>query len=430
MSEWATPQHYVLITVGTDGDLYPFMRLAKTLQSMGRRVTLISNAFHRRVAEGADIPFIGLGTDDDYLRFIGDPLLWHPSKGFESVMSQYEEQLLQTVDAVRIATVDRGPAVALAFPFSVPGAMMAKELGMLSKVASVYLAPSTLRTCHHPMRIGDHIVPRWVPVAWRKILWRLIETKRLDPIGLDRINSARRVLGLSSINTSFLDHLENAPAFTTTMFPAWFAPTLPDWPRPLVSGDFLQLDVRPPSALSKSVSDFLDGGDAPLVFTPGTGNVHARDFFSCALEATRTLGERAIFLTQERRQVPQNLPSSVLWQSYTSLSALLPHTKLLIHHGGIGTTAEALRTGTPQLVVSFGWDQFDNGARAAELDAGMVMAVKNLTPSRLAKAIRTLGQSEDIRQGCAQAAARFSQRQDPLDLCKSIENQFLQSAVA
>lgn len=41
-----TSPHYLLITVGTTGDIYPFMYMAKALQDLGRTVTLITNSYH------------------------------------------------------------------------------------------------------------------------------------------------------------------------------------------------------------------------------------------------------------------------------------------------------------------------------------------------------------------------------------------------
>ncbi|GAA6140269.1 glycosyltransferase [Hydrogenophaga sp. 5NK40-0174] len=418
-------QHYVLITVGTFGDVFPFMRIAKMLTRMGRRATLITNAYHSRLLEGSGIEYIGIGTDEDYRRFITDPDLWHPSRGFESVMRDYKEQLLQMVEAIRQATED-GPAMALAYPFAVPAAMMAEELGHIEKVASVYLSPSTLRTCHHPMRIGDHIVPKWVPVVWRKALWRLIETRKVDPTGVQRVDAVRKILQLPPMASSFLTHIESAPDFTVTLFPQWFAPTMPDWPKPLVSGDF---QLRPPDediALPDRLRSFLSSGSEPLVFCSGSGVVHpkAKHMFKCAVQATKTLGARAIFLTQERAQVPDDLPANIHWESYASLSALLPRCKAIIHHGGVGTTAEALRAATPQLVTAFGWDQYDNGSRAAEQGAGLVMSAHKLTPRNLTQAIGKLLSSQDMPTNCVIASRHFDKQQPTEALCVNIERMF------
>lgn len=151
---------------------------------------------------------------------------------------------------------------------------------------------------------------------------------------------------------------------------------MPDWPQPLLTADFQMFDAAPPDSLSSESLEFLAAGDKPLVFTPGTGNVHASAFFACALVAVTSLGERAIFLTN-KMQIPADLPPTVLWQPYVPLSGLLPRTKALVHHGGVGTIAEALRAGVPQLVNVFpALDQFDNGSRVAELGVGLFVPMR------------------------------------------------------
>jgi rhamnosyltransferase subunit B len=61
------------------------------------------------------------------------------------------------------------------------------------------------------MRIGDTTVPRWVPMSWRRALWRFIEKGWIDPTGIGQVNAARSALKLPSVQTSFLAHIENEP---------------------------------------------------------------------------------------------------------------------------------------------------------------------------------------------------------------------------
>ncbi|MDH4418260.1 MAG: glycosyltransferase [Acidovorax sp.] len=124
---------------------------------------------------------------------------------------------------------------------------------------------------------------------------------------------------------------------------------------------------------------------------------------------------------KERTQIPAHLPESVLWQPYVPLSALLPHTAALVHHGGIGTTAEALRSGTPQLITPFAWDQFDNGARIASLGAGMVTPATRLRSRKLAHSLQILTTSDTIRARCSQLAIRFMPPHEPTTLCQEVE---------
>ena len=162
MSE-ASP-HYLVITVGTTGDIHPFMRIASALQALGRRVTFITNAYHANLVQGAGLPFVGLGTDEDYLRVVANPDLWDPKKGFSALMVNYRNGLEHIDEAIRSVS-SQAPQVVIAHPFAVPGAAIARERGFVKSIVAAYLAPSNLRTCYDPLHIGPTSVPLWVPMS-------------------------------------------------------------------------------------------------------------------------------------------------------------------------------------------------------------------------------------------------------------------------
>ena len=412
--------HYVVITAGTTGDVHPFIRIAKSFQAIGRRVTFITHTFHAKLLHGSGLTFVGFGTEEEYLRIIQDPNIWHPRRGFSALLASYGDQLLQLDSAIR-STLSDGPVVLIAHPLTVPGAAIARDQALVSQIVSMHLAPSTLRTCRDPLRVGEMTVPKWVPMSWRRAYWRFVEKGWVDPVALAQTNQARRALGLLDVRSSFVAHIEEVPNLTVTLFPSWFGPTMPDWPQPMINADFQLFDSASGESFSPELHKFIDAGERPLVFTPGTGNLHANRFFSCALAAAANLGQRAILLTRERSQFPAELPSSVLWQPYVPLAGLLPRVKALVHHGGVGTTAEAFRAATPQLVTPFAWDQFDNAARVEELGAGVVLRASRVSARRFTNAIRHLITSQEMHSRCQQISRQFSSRGDSSELCREIE---------
>ena len=410
--------HYLIITTGTTGDVHPFLHIARALQAMGRQVTFITHTYHAQLVQEAGVPFIGLGNDAEYLRLLGNPDLWDPKKSFAALMENYSERLQQIDAAIR--SVAPGRRVVICHPFVVPGAAISRTQGEVQSIVVAYLAPANLKTCHDPLTIGATAVPRWVPMAWRRALWRLVEKGWIDPVAVAQINAVRTPWGLPLVQ-SLLSHIAQSPDLSITLFPSWFAPPPPDWPRPMISGDFPLFEGNTQAGFSTELSAFLGHGDKPIVFTPGTGNLHATHFFAAALAATNMLGCRAIFLTRDRNQVPAQLPDAVLWQAYAPLAALLPQAAALVHHGGIGTTADALRAGTPQLVVPFAWDQFDNGARVTALGVGSVIPAQRLSARKLVRSLEVLRDSKSVRAQCSVVAARFQTRNDPVALCEAVE---------
>ena len=75
----------------------------------------------------------------------------------------------------------------------------------------------------------------------------------------------------------------------------------------------------------------------------------------------------------------RRLPPGALHLPYVPFSALLPRLSGLVHHGGIGTSAQALAAGIPQLVVPFAHDQFDNAARLRRL--GVAVSLDSAAPA-------------------------------------------------
>ena len=120
--------------------------------------------------------------------------------------------------------------------------------------------------------------------------------------------------------------------------------------------------------------------------------------------------------------MPAALPPTVLWQDYVALRHLLPHAALLAHHGGIGTTAEALRAATPQLVVPLAHDQFDNAARVAALGVGAGLAAARVDAPRLARAVEAILGAPGLAARTQAVAARFDTDVALDGLCAALES--------
>lgn len=394
------PLHFVVVTIGSAGDLFPFMRVALALRERGQRVSMLGPAQHAPFVAPTGLPFHGLPADEAVL---DHPDLWHPTRGLAVVWNATRPAMAQ-IPAWVGALPPGERVVLLVHPLALPEADLCRVRRPGLKVAAAYLAPSNLPTVHDPLLLGPYPVPRWVPFGARRWLWRRLGAALINPVALPDVNAARAAHGLAPVE-DLIDFIVRVPDLSLTLFPEWFAPTQPDWPRPLLRTGFPLYDPSPQAELSPEVARFLEEGARPVVFTPGTGNRQAAQYFHCALDACARLGLRAILLTPHREQLPAQLPTPALWQDYVPLRALLPHVAALVHHGGIGTTAEALRAGTPQLVVPLAHDQFDNAARVRALGVGASLRAARLSPGRLRIRLAEIVDNQEIAAACRQAAA-------------------------
>ena len=419
--EGVTPMqqpHFVIISVGSLGDLYPFLSLAKTLQRLGYKVTFFGVSVHAPIVQQAGIPFVGIGTDEEYLGRLQDPNLWHPVKGFQVFLRHYREHLLEGWRVFAEFPRDE-QYVVVSHPFALPSADLFRVIHPQTKIVGVHLAPASLRTCYDPLLIGATPIPRWLPMGMRKILWWLTDVLLIDPVAVTEVNAARTACELPPIR-HFMQHLTDVPDLTLLLFPAWFALPQADWGRVLYQGDFPLFEPDTTPVLAADLQAFLAAGDAPLVFTAGTAHCHAADYFRVAQQAVERLGRRAIFLTQYREQLPPSLPDSIHWQAYVPLQALLPHVAAVVHHGGIGTTAETLRAGVPQLIVPFAWDQFDNAARITALGVGDSIPANRLNAHRLTRKLAAILASTAMQQRCQIVTAEFAAAQSVEHICREL----------
>ena len=396
--------HVLIVALGTAGDLYPFLRIAGDLLARGHRVTLLGVAVHEDAAARAGVPFHALGTAAQYRATLDHPDVWHPRKGFGVLWAGMRDNVDALPDFVaRLPAAE--PLVMLAHPLALVGAALARTRRPDLRVVAAWLAPANLRSVHDPLTIGPLRIPRWVPLSWRHWLWRRVDAGLVDPVAVPDINTAHARYGLAPVR-HFIDHMQAIPDAHLALFPPWFGATPPDWPQPLAEGAFALYDPHLAAGLPAELEAFLRAGAAPVVFTPGSGNRQAGRWLARSLEAVRRLGRRALLLTPHREQVPATLPEGVLWLPYVPLRPLLPRVSALVHHGGIGTTAEALRAGVPQVIVPLAYDQFDNAARVEALAVGCGLAggAGGARPRALARALERLLTSPRIQAGCARAA--------------------------
>lgn len=379
------------MSIGSAGDLFPMLSIALALRARDQRVTVLGPEQHRPYVQGAGLDFHGVAVDEAVL---DDPRLWHPRHG-TAVVWQATRAVAAALPAFVEALPAAVPCVLVVHPLALAEADLCRAARPDLRIAAVFLAPSNLPTVHDPLVLGPLTVPRWMPLAARRWLWRRIGASIVDPAVLPHLNDMRRQRGLAPVRHA-LPYLFSVADLSLALFPSWFGATQPDWPQPLYHADFPRYDPHPDAPLSAELAAFLAAGDAPVLFTPGTGNRQAAAYFSAALRAIEALGRRAIFLTPFEQQIPARLPGSVLWQAYVPVRALLPRAAGLVHHGGIGTTAEALASGTVQLVIPFAHDQFDNAARVAALGCGVILPAARLSARRLQRRLRLVLSSPSL----------------------------------
>jgi UDP:flavonoid glycosyltransferase YjiC (YdhE family) len=263
----------------------------------------------------------------------------------------------------------------------------------------VSYSPLVFRSAHHPpIFVTRQGLPRWANAA----LWAFVDRAVLGAMRAP-LNVKRWKLGLAPIRSTSQHLFENIPHLLAC--DEVVAPRPPDWSRYDVTttGPWFYDD---PAPLDPDVDSFLASGPAPVYV--GFGNMVSGDAAALTriiLEGAGAQGRRVLMSKGWAGIGSAGLPPSVM-----VVHGPMPHAKLfprvaaVVHHGGAGTMAAALRAAVPQVIVPHLADQFYHAHRLASLGiAPPGIRISNLTAERLGHAIdAALSLPEGPRQAAAE----------------------------
>jgi UDP:flavonoid glycosyltransferase YjiC (YdhE family) len=177
------------------------------------------------------------------------------------------------------------------------------------------------------------------------------------------------------------------------LFSPTFATAQPDWPPQTQITGFPFYRPNSGPGLSPELQAFLDDGPPAIVFTLGSTAVLAPgNFYQEGMIAAQELGYRAILMMGKAAHQLNalGLPEGIIAVDYAPHAAIFPHAAAIVHHGGMGTTAEALRAGHPMLIVPFNYDQPENAARVVKMGVGRILDRNLYQASRVLAELKVL----------------------------------------
>jgi rhamnosyltransferase subunit B len=410
--------HIALLPFGSAGDVFPFLWLGRLLKAHGHRVTMITACLFEGAVRAAGLEVIPLGTPEDFDRLIGDPRIWKLYQGTKMVFEfagESTETFLQPIEQ-RHSTADAFDL--LLAPCTAFGARLARE-SMGIPLINVHLQPAVMISAHEtPILFPGMEHLQKLPLWLRRWLIRL--PNPADRFAGPAVARACAKRGVPPPKSLWWDWA-HSPDGTLCVFPEWFAAPQPDWSAGVKQWDFPLEDLSTEQPLSEVLQSFLASGDKPIVFTPGSANIHARRFFEVALAAVTHLQKRAVFVTRKLDQLPPFLPASILPVEYAPFSTLLPHSAAFVHHGGIGTLSQGFAAGIPQLIMAMAHDQPDNAWRLTRLGAGLGLTPRTFTPDRVSAALQRLLNESSFSKSAQQCQTKTLARREPSELVEWIE---------
>jgi UDP:flavonoid glycosyltransferase YjiC (YdhE family) len=405
--------------MGSLGDLHPFIALGRALRDRGVNAVIACAEEYRSRVEAAGVAFKPVRPGlEDMQNDLGmsraeltQHLVRHNAFLFRRlvlpyVRTAYEDMMSVTADA------DLVLASSLSF-----GARLAAEKRDIPWIA-VVLQPMMFLSSHDPPVIPgaeglSAVLRRLGPAPTRCAMWCV---KRAVNGLLRPVHRLRADIGLEPASQDPLFEGQFSAAGAIALYSRLLGKTQPDFPRPTWIAGFATFDSADGAAveLDPDLEAFMKAGTAPLVFTLGSLVVNSPgSFYEESVSVAHRSNRRAVLLVGEEGvgDLARLRSAQVFVCAYAPHSLVFPGAAAIIHHGGIGTLAQALRSGRPQLIVPYFADQIDNAARAARLGVARISPPRRYTGASASRDLARLF-GGDAHLSKARQAAEFLAAED------------------
>lgn len=406
----------LISTAGSHGDVLPFVAIGREMLARGHEVIFYANPYFCGNATSVGLQFVPISTVVEYQSVFGDINESDPAKALQCIAAHFGEICGDYYRAMK-SDVIPGQTITVSHSMLFASRLLKETNGI--PCASVHLTPNVIRSSTRPARSA----PRWIHAdtpAWvKRLAYWYADKFVLDPYFAEPLNKLRAELSLPPLKRIFQSWIHEADCLVG-MFPDWYAPRQADWPTGIVMAGFPLYDHGMQAPLTADLCEFVAAGTAPVAFSAGTANANAREFFAASIEACRVAGIRGILLSNFSGQVPDRLPDGVVHVEYAPFSALLPKLAAFVHHGGIGSTSQALKAGVPQLIRPVAYDQFDNSARSQQLGVARELLPKQYSATTAAAALSQLISDTQLRERCKEIALNLAQDNAVQVACNAI----------
>ncbi|CCG40388.1 glycosyltransferase [Magnetospirillum molischianum] len=412
----------VFATIGSFGDLHPYIALALELNRRGHRAAIAGSEIYRDKIQALGIDFYPLSPDFNRIRAVPGLIeqILHPRTGAETLIRSVMMPSLRESFA-DLSTAAEGSDLLVSHPLAFTARLVAETQGQ--RWASTFLAPFTALSAHDPSVMAEipflNLLRPFGPSLFREI-YRHVMIRAHDWSA--PWHTFRAELGLPPAANDPLFSGQHAPDLALGLFSPLLGAPQPDWPQNSIATGFAFYDDGAVGGLPPDLTAFLESGPPPLVFTLGTAMVrNPGSFFEDSLKAAQRLRRRAVLMVGGNSPLPLGpLSDSAIAVAYAPFSELFPRAAAIVHHGGVGTTGQAMRAGRPMLVVPFGYDQPDNAARVTRLGIGRSLPIGRYTASRAANALGALLDSSTCRRRAAEIGVQISAETGTANACDAL----------
>lgn len=400
-----------LLTLGTRGDVQPFVALGVALRRRGHEVTVVTSAGFAPLVEAHGLrhgrlnnDILELANSDAGRRAMSETgplgsLRWmvEAARLFRPI---FRRMLAEEWEAAR------GAEAIVYHPQAIGGYHIAEALGIPGVMADPL--PIWVPTSAFP----NPAAPDWKLGGWyNRLTYRAIRRLTRAMYGSVVARWRQEVLGLTGrrLPADELTRADGRPVPVVLGFSPSVVPPPPDWPDSVTVTGYWFLDEAPDWEPPSDLRAFLEAGPPPVLV--GFGSMAGCDparTTRIVLDALRRSGQRGLLVSGWGGLGDATASEDVHVVESVPYDWVMPRVAAAVHHGGAGTTAAGLRAGKPMVLCPFVADQPFWGRRVAALGAGpRPIPQRSLDADNLAAAIRQAVTDPRMRDRAAELGEKI-----------------------
>lgn len=356
----------VMLTYGTRGDVEPFVALGVGLREAGYKLRIVGPAAYAGLAESRKLEFVPIeGNPDDLARALSD----QAGLNWIRMMTRVTQHVIPLVkSAIRTiqSAVREADLILHSFLMTDAGhtfASMQRVPDISAQFFPIFLSTTAFPAVALPdlplgkrYRRASHTLINGVFRYGSRLMYRILRgsipaAPDLAPWPFQAKNGAR-----TPILFAYSAHILPRPS---------------DWPSNAHISGYWQLPVQPEWAPDRDLVHFLESGEAPIYFGPGSVRTEKLlDLVRIVVKSARAHGQRVLLNLAPDTLSADLKGADVYTMQGVPHSWLFPKMRFILHHGGAGTTGAAATAGIPNTAVPFTSDQAFWARRIQQLGLG------------------------------------------------------------
>ena len=410
----------VLAPYGSLGDLHPFLAIALEMRKRGHDVLISTLEVYREKIQSLGLSFLPLRPEFDPDDRVAAKEVMDTRNGSEVLITKY---LLPNIRNMYDDLMDaaQGADVLVAGEVVFASHSVAEKQSI--RLITTTLAPLSMFSAYEPNVFPNASYLRhlnFLGKGFQSAVFSIM--KRVMRPWFKEYRNFRNAIGLEAEHDPIVVN-KYSKDLHLAMFSKALGRPQPDWNPKTVQTGFcfydgrLDVGIMPPELIK-----FLESGEPPIVFTLGSAAVmDAGDYFEQSIEAAKRLGKRAVILYGVFNDPPDGLDSERQGFDYAPFGELFPKAGIIVHQGGVGTTAQAMRAGVPQLIVPFSHDQPDNALRCVRMGLARTVGRTDYSADTAARELRKIFADEEYKANAAEQKSIIDSENGTKSACDEIE---------